>query len=243
MAGIELEDQSERLQKLNAWLELDPQKTAIVTIDMHRGHLDPVEATLPVAAEVSQRVRTAAHDLLAFARSLGVPVIHVILTWRPSEAYRFNPRINAERMTLSRRAPVTEAQKRGTPHNIEGSIQCQLMPEVGPESGDYVIDNKKTLSCFLGTDLGLLLGTFLKVESVVLMGINTNTCVQNAAFDGMNLGYKVVVAEECVGSMYGTDLHVLSLQNIARCVGWVLKVDEIKDKLRRGRLPSSNTVT
>jgi len=41
MAGIELEDQSERLLKLNAWLELDPHKTAIVTIDMHKGHLDP----------------------------------------------------------------------------------------------------------------------------------------------------------------------------------------------------------
>jgi nicotinamidase-related amidase len=59
-------------------------------------------------------------------------------------------------------------------------------------------------------------GTLFAAE---LMGINTNTCVHNAAFDGMNLGYKVVVAEECVGSMYGADLHVFGLQNIARCLG------------------------
>ncbi len=231
MATVELEDQSARLQKLNAWLQLSPKTTAIVTIDMHRGHLDPVEATLPVPAEVARAVLAAAHDLLGFARAQGVPVIHVVLTWRPNEAYKFNPRIDAERMTLSRRAPVTEAQRRGIAHNIQGSVQCEPMPEIGPEPGDYIINNKKTLSCFLGTDLGLLLNTFLKVDTLLLMGINTNTCVQNAAFDGMNLGYKVVVVEECVGSMYGQDLHALGLQNIARCLGWVLKVAEIKRKL------------
>ena len=233
MVNIELEDQSERLCKLNDWLRLEPGRTAVVTIDMHRGHLDPVEATLPVSRETSARVRAAAGDLLPFLRQRGVPVIHVILTWRPNEAYKFNPRIEAERFTLSRRAPTTEAQRRGTLHNIAGSIQCELMPEIGPEPGDYIINTKKTLSCFLGTDLGLLLGTFLKVDTVLLMGINTNTCVQNAGFEAMNLGYKVVVIEECVGSMYGEDLHVLGLQNIARCIGWVLTADEVKAKLTR----------
>ena len=28
---------------------LDAQKTAVVTIDMHRGHLDPAVATMPAA--------------------------------------------------------------------------------------------------------------------------------------------------------------------------------------------------
>lgn len=231
MTTVVLEDQSEKLRKLNDWLRLDPAKTAAVTIDMHRGHLDPVEATLPVSAETSARVRAAAKDLLPFLRNLSVPVIHVILTWRPKEAYNFNPRVEAERFTLSRRAPTTDAQRRGILHNIEGSIQCELMPEIGPEPGDYIINTKKTLSSFLGTDLGLLLGSFLKVDTVLLMGINTNTCVQNAGFEAMNLGYKVVVVEECVGSMYGEDLHVLGLQNIARCIGWVLKAEEVKAKL------------
>lgn len=235
MTSVNLEDHSARLEKLKAWLELDPQKTAVVTIDMHRGHLDPAEATLPVPLEIGKKVCEASRDLLAFVRSQGVPVIHVILTWRPNEAYRFNPRIDAERMTLSRSAPVTEAQRRGILHNIQGSIQCELMPEIGPEPDDYIIDNKKTLSIFYGTDLELLLNRFLKVDTVLLMGINTNTCVQCAAFEAMNLGYKVVVIEECVGSMYGEDLHVLGLQNIARCLGWVLKVEEVKQKLLAGQ--------
>ncbi|MPZ22832.1 MAG: isochorismatase family protein [Dehalococcoidia bacterium] len=228
---VQIEDQSEALNALNGWLQIDPQKTAIVTIDMHRGHLDPQEATLPVAPELSERVRGASKDLLTFARSKGIPVIHVILTWRPLEAYKFNPRIDAARITMSRQKPTTDAQRRGVAHNIVGSVQTELMPEIGPEEGDHVIDNKKTLSSFYGTDLQLLLSSFLKVDTVVLMGINTNTCVLNAAFEGMNQGYKMVVARECVGSMYGEDLHEFGLQNVARCLGWVLGIDEIKQKV------------
>jgi hypothetical protein len=32
-------------------MRLDPTRTAAIAIDMHRGHLDPTVATLPLAAE------------------------------------------------------------------------------------------------------------------------------------------------------------------------------------------------
>jgi hypothetical protein len=34
--------------------------------------------------------------------------------------------------------------------------------------------------------------------------------------------------------MYGHDLHVFGLQNIARCIGWVLTVEEFAEKLKAG---------
>jgi hypothetical protein len=34
--------------------------------------------------------------------------------------------------------------------------------------------------------------------------------------------------------MYGDDLHVLGLENIARCLGWVLTNDEFKEKILEG---------
>jgi hypothetical protein len=66
------------------------------------------------------------------------------------------------------------------------------------------------------------------------MGINTNTCVLNTAFTAFNLDYRVVVLSDCVASMYGEDLHVLGLQNVARCLGWVLDNGEFRDKLELG---------
>ncbi len=228
---VEIEDQTETMKALNDLLQIDPERTAIVTVDMHRGHLDPVEATLPVSAVESERVRRHAKELLSFARQHGIPVIHVILVLRPVEWERgISPRQAASRLIISKTAPTTDAQKRGVRHNLEGSIQTELMPEIGPEDGDYIINNKKTLSIFMGTDLDNLLGV-LGVDTVVLIGINTNTCVQCAAFEVTNRAMKTVVISDCVASMYGQDLHILGLENMARCLGWVLTVEEFKNKV------------
>ncbi|HUL29186.1 MAG TPA: cysteine hydrolase [Thermodesulfobacteriota bacterium] len=232
MRTVEIEDHDTTVKALNEHLRIDPAKTAIVTVDMHRGHLDPVEATLPVAVEEGQRVCRHAHELLTFARAQGISVIHVIAVFRESEADKINPRIGAARVVLSRGAPKTEAQRRGVMHNLKGSIQTELMPEIGPDKNDYVIDTKKTFSIFQGTDLEHLLRIVLGVDTVVLMGINTNTCVLCGAFESFNLGYKTVVISDCVASMYGQDLHALGLENIGRCLGWVLTADEFKGKIR-----------
>jgi nicotinamidase-related amidase len=231
MKTVEIEDHRVTLEALNQHLRIDPGKTAIVTVDMHRGHLDPVEATLPAPVEESRRVCQHAHDLLTFARARRIPIVHVIAVFREAEVDKINPRIGAARVVLSKGAPKTEAQRRGVLHNLKGSIQTELMPEIGPEEGDYIIDNKKTFSIFQGTDLEHLLRIVLGVDTVVLMGINTNTCVLCGAFESFNLGYKTVVISDCVASMYGQDLHVLGLQNVGRCLGWVLTVEKFKGKI------------
>jgi len=40
-----------------------------------------------------------------------------------------------------------------------------------------------------------------------------------------------VVLSDCVASMYGDDLHVLGLQNIARCMGWVITNEQFFEKI------------
>jgi len=128
-----------------------------------------------------------------------------------------------DRLTPGRKSTVRE-------HNIEGSPGTQIIPELYKD-GDYVINNKKRLDCFYGTDLRQLLDT-LKVKNVVLMGINTNTCVLNTSFTAFNFDYRVVVLADCVASMYGDDLHVLGLQNVARCLGWVITNEQLFEKLK-----------
>jgi nicotinamidase-related amidase len=169
---LELEDHSDVLAQQNARLEIDPARTAVVTIDLHRGHLDPVEN------------------------------------------------------------PSSDAQRRGVLHNVEGSVQAELPPEIGPGPGDHWITTKKTYSSFIGTDLDNLLRRILGVDTVLLMGVNTNTCVLNAAFDACNHGYRAIVIEEGVASRYGEDLHAFALNAIARTCGWVLTASELKEKVR-----------
>jgi biuret amidohydrolase len=238
MSAVELVDRSSMIAAMNAALTLRPRDTAIVTIDMHRGHLDMAVATMPTKPEDAARVVANAQAALDYARSLEVPVIHVKLVMRrlrngETETntvpfWQALHKINNERdrLTPGRRSTANE-------HNVEGSPGTEIIPQLYRE-GDYVIDNKKRLDCFLGTDLDILLKS-LRVRTVCFMGINTNTCVLNTSFTAFNLNYGVVVLSDCVGSMYGGDLHVFGLQNVARCIGWVLSNDELHAKLEEGR--------
>ncbi|MDQ4059982.1 MAG: cysteine hydrolase [Pseudomonadota bacterium] len=237
MTSVEIVDRSAMTGRLRDGLVLKPRETAIVTVDMHRGHLDPEVATMAAKPEDSVRVIAAARELLDLARARGIPVVHVKLV------FRHIPGLGSEGMTSPFwRAlhDLTEAEDRLTPgrrstvdgHNLQGSPGTELIPELFAE-GDYVIDNKKRLDCFHGTDLRGLLDT-LGVTNVCLMGINTNTCVLNTAFTAFNYDFRVVVLSDCVASMYGDDLHVLGLQNVARCLGWVLTNEEFREKIEFG---------
>ena len=236
MTSVELLDRSSMLEKLYAGLVLKPRETAIVTIDMHRGHLDPAVATLPADPEDAKRVIAAGKDILDFARSRQIPIVHVKLV------YRRLPNLPSEGMSqpfwqafhqLSADDRWAKGRRSGNDnHNIVGSPGTEIIPELFAE-GDFVIDNKKRLDCFYGTDLKMLLD-HLGAKNVCLMGINTNTCVLNTAFTAFNYDYRVVVLSDCCASMYGEDLHVLGLQNVARCLGWVLTNAQLKAKLAAG---------
>ncbi len=227
---IEVEDHSEGVAFENNRLNIDPATTAVVTIDMHRGHLDMTHATLPARPDEAERVLEGAGDFLKFAREHGLKIFHIVLTMREREWDRaINPRASGG-WTLSTKTFQTEAQKQGVKHNLEGSIQTELMPELDFQEEDYLVTNKKTLSCFLGTELDLTLRRE-GIDTLILMGINTNTCVLNAAFESFNLTYKTVVMSDCVSSMYGLDLHEFALENVARCLGWVLTNEQAKQKV------------
>ncbi|MEM0356935.1 MAG: cysteine hydrolase [Candidatus Bathyarchaeia archaeon] len=225
-------DRSLMIAKLKEHLTVDPKTTAIIAIDMHRGHLDPNVATMPVPADESRRVLESAKKLFTLARKYGIPIIHVILQIRQISEQLTEASINpfwsaveTVRETLTPHKPSTIFK-----HNIVGSVQTEIMPEVAPRKGDYVIDNKKRLSAFYGTDLEILLRT-LNVDTLIIIGVNTNTCILCTAFEAFNRDFKVIIISDCVASMYGNDLHEFALQNISRCIGWVLSLSELENKL------------
>jgi nicotinamidase-related amidase len=235
MNSVDLVDRSSLLEGLYRQLSLKAEETAIVAVDMHRGHLDMEVATMPAKPEDAARVVSNAKKALDFARERKISVIHVVLVYRripgigsegmvsPFWKAMHAAQGDTDRLTPGRKSTVRE-------HNVEGSPGTEIIAELY-RPGDYVINNKKRLDCFYGTDLRQLLEA-LKVKNVVLMGINTNTCVLNTSFTAFNFDYRVVVLSDCVASMYGDDLHVLGLQNVARCLGWVITNEQFFDKIK-----------
>ena len=189
MATVEILDRSSMVNRLKRDLAIDGKRTAVITVDMHRGHLDPNVATMPAKPEDCRSVIANAERCLNFAQGKGIPIVHVKLVYRKIAGLGSEGMVNPfwralheitdeeNRLTLGRRSTVND-------HNIQGSPGTEIIPSLY-RPGDHLIDNKKRLDCFMGTDLEILLRT-LGVHSTVLMGINTNTCVLNAAFTAFN---------------------------------------------------------
>ena len=222
---------AEMTERLNADLQIDPARTAVIAIDTHRGHLDPEIATMPVAADIAADVVAASARLLAGARAVGIPTAFVVMNnriVRGESENLHNPfwhAVESARQSLTPELPSTISG-----HNLVGSPGTEVMPELAPGPDDYIINSKHRLSSWLGTELESWL-QILEIDTVLLIGINTNTCVQCAAFEAFNRDYKTIVVSDCVHSMYGADLHDFGLENVARCIGWVLSTDEVLDKL------------
>lgn len=174
---------------------LDPARTAIVSIDMHRGHLDPspdCPCPAPRAREIVAPI-DAFHDR---ARALGIPIIHVRTVLRRGGVDDVNGISAAWRRTFPLHVgPIPNSDA----HAIEGSPWTELMTRVAPD--DMIVETKKRLSAFYPTDLDFLLRN-LRAETVVLDGGFTDCCVLNAAFDASNRNYRVIVAQDLVR---GTD--------------------------------------
>src|SRR5437773_6381791 len=103
-------------------IPLDAARTAVVAIDMHRGHLDPVVATLPLAAERCGPLIKRAASLFADLRARGIPVVHVVTEYRDAAEIGANPFWKAihEDPAKARRGILG--------HNLAGSVAPRSSP-------------------------------------------------------------------------------------------------------------------
>jgi len=231
---VEFHDRSEYKRAMNARLTIHPRRAVVVTVDMQRDYLDLEVASAPVAAEEAERVLKHARDLLDFARGEGIPVVHAYVKRRAVEmdAWLAGPTMRASKEAgLSQNA---QAGVRHIPDRLEGSPQCEV-PGILVRPDDVHVTTKKSLDAFLYSDLDALLGRVYRAETVILAGINTDTCVYSTAFSASNRGYQTVVVSDCVASMRGKDHHWMALELMSRSIAWVLTLEELKDKLRMGR--------
>src|SRR3990170_4533247 len=103
-------------------MKLNPQATAVVAIDMHRGHLDPAVATLPLPAERCAPVIARAATLFSELRAIGVPIIHVVTEYREPGEIASNPFWRAIDVDPNK------VRKGILRHNLAGSPGTQVIP-------------------------------------------------------------------------------------------------------------------
>ena len=211
---------------LNEALLIDPGRTVALTIDMQRAYLDAGLGDKALPATDAEAIVAASSRLLGACRALSVPVVHAYVNRLPIE---LEARLGNSRFATIRRSIATPGAPQ-RPDRPEGSAQAELIPAL-VRSGDIHVRSKKTTDSYYGTELAVLLSEALRPATVIILGINTETCVYAGVFGTKVRGYQPVVAADCVGSHRGPDNSELALELMSRTIAWVMPSHEIIAKL------------
>jgi nicotinamidase-related amidase len=205
-----LEDREKRILPDNEVFDrwLDPDHTAIASIDMHRGHVgDDPELTLDTPRA---RARIPAHNIFhRYAREIGVPIIHV-QHWQ-----RHGGIDDARSKAVNQGANWRHLYELYLPanplmleHSWEGTKWLDIMIEEEPN--DYYVRTKKRLSAFYPTDFEFLLRQ-LDVHNLVITGTMTDACDLSTAFDAANRDFRVLIPRDVVAGSSAEAEHAALL--------------------------------
>lgn len=97
------------------------------------------------------------------------------------------------------------------PHCVEGTEGAEVIDELKPAKGDFVI-KKISYSGFYNTKLEELLKS-LGVQKLFLTGIVTNICVLYTGVDALMRGFEVEVIEDCVAGLNEED-HKFAIRQL-----------------------------
>jgi len=210
-------------RKADMDLGVDKIVPVVIGIDLHRGHLDPAVATMPLEAKRAATLVEANRKFFSTARRSGIPVVHLVTKYRDVAEIRSNPfwRTRADDPKASR--------KNVERHNLAGLPGTEIMPGLY-DPRDFVVDSKKRYDCFVATDLDFTLRRH-GINTLLITGINTSSCVLATAIRANVLDYAPVVIEDCVDTMDGPALHDAALACFRAAFGWVMRSDTVFDAI------------
>jgi nicotinamidase-related amidase len=200
---------------------VDKVKAALVAIDLHRGHLDLSVATMPVRNQAdATRVIGANKRLFDWCRTVCIPIVHLVTTYRDAEEIRSNP------FWRTRSEDPNNPRKNVLRHNIAGMPGCTVMPELYDAARDWRVDTKKRYDCFIGSDLDFMLRSH-GVNTLLVTGVNTNSCVLSTVAAACSRDYAAIVVEDCVDTMDAPELHGAALLCIRTAFGFVMTSEAV----------------
>jgi nicotinamidase-related amidase len=168
----------------------------LLVIDVQHDFMDTTGSCYNIGAE--HTVAPTA-KLIATFRAHGLPVIFTREVHRPN---------------LIDAGLEADPHYHVPPHTVEGTIGVEIVDSLAPRPGEFVVD-KRRYSCFLGTELDLLLKGF-RTETLVICGVSSDVCVHWTAGEAWQRDYHVRVVEDCTAgtSVDDHDASMLILRNL-----------------------------
>lgn len=107
----------------------------------------------------------------------------------------------------------------------KGSVEAGFVPQLQPRPEDFVLDRPAGLIAFNGTNLDATLRR-LDIQTVVLTGVSTNLAMPGNAFAAVDLGYHVIIPEDCTAGA-DPDTHRVIVQEQLRMLARIATADEV----------------
>ena len=153
------------------------RKPGFLIVDFVNGFNDPaIFGGGNIAAAIART-----KDLLATARRLRLPICFTRIVYAEDGSD----------------CGVFCEKARGLKNLTEHSPASQIVPDLAPEQGEYVL-RKTQPSAFFGTGLaGWLISK--QVDTILVAGCTTSGCVRASVVDSMSSNFRTIVVTDCVG--------------------------------------------
>jgi len=198
--------------------ELDPDRAALLIIDMQRDFVEPGGFGAALGNDVTQLTRTIEplKALLAAARESGLLVIHTREGHLPdlSDLHETKRVRGKGTMTIGDTGPMGRILVRGEPGH-------DIIPDLYPIAGEPVVD-KPGKGAFYATELTDLVAEY-GLTQLIVCGVTTEVCVHTTVREANDRGIECLVLSDCTGS-YFPEFHETALRMIAAqggIFGWV----------------------
>lgn len=165
-------------------------KPALLINEMQKFVVDPAYAGFPMLAQqVQERGIAAKISALAAAfRKAGAPIFHAPVRGRP------------DRIDVKGNSLITALSLKGTPIPADDP-RLDYVEGCEAHEGDIEINRTSGIIAMYGTPIDAMMRR-MGVETVVVVGVSTNVGVSGNVIMAEEMGYHVIVAEDCIA---GTD--------------------------------------
>jgi nicotinamidase-related amidase len=162
------------LKTLSTKMKTQPNRRALLVIDMLNDHLTPGR---PLEVPRARAIIPALEARIEAARKANMPIVYICDQHEPND---------------------TDMEEWAV-HNVRGTEGAEVWPTLAPKPGDRIV-HKPTYSAFTRSDLADVLKD-LKVETLVMTGCSTELGMLATATDALQRGYAIEIPRDTQAGM------------------------------------------
>ena len=216
--------------------EFQPDRTALLVIDMQRDFVDPGGFGEALGNDVSllRRAVQPTQRVLEAARAARMLVIHTREGHRPD----LSDLPQAKRVRGRLKSGIGDVGPMGR-ILVRGEYGHGIVDELQPLEGEPVVD-KPGKGSFYATDLDSILKN-RDIRSLLVTGVTAEVCVQTTVREANDRGYECLVLADCIASYFPEfyDMTIKMIKAQGGIFGWVSTSSELLRSMEAVGLPTA----